>query len=51
MRKIKKWTKLIEKTEKEIERLQRKIDIQRKREEVGEITKAEFTKAKAKPRW
>ena len=38
----------LEKTEKEIETLSKKLELQRKRQEVGEITKAEFSKFKAK---
>ena len=48
MASMKKYTKLIEKTEKELEVLERKLGLARKREEVGEITKAEFSKIKAK---
>lgn len=46
-RKIKKLTKMIMQTEKEIEKLDKKINILRTYEEEGKITKAEFKKRRS----
>ena len=48
MVRISKCTKIIKKTESEIEILQKKVDIERKRMELGEISKADFVKYKSK---
>ena len=48
MSKTKKYDKLIEKTEKEIEAAKKKLAFHKKRQEAGEITKADFSKLRAK---
>lgn len=48
MRKVKKYTKKIDVLERRIETLERKIDFEKKRCELGKISKAEFNKRRAK---
>jgi len=48
MRKILKWTKEIEGVEREIEILRKKLDLEKKRQEVGEITKADLVKFRSR---
>lgn len=48
MRKVKKWTKLIEKTKKKIDKLSQKLENERKKMEAGKISRAKFSHIKAR---